>query len=40
MTLLTHLLHVFGLPLPKYLEWVQFPEPKLRKALARIRLVC
>ncbi len=40
VTLLTHLLHVFGLPLPKYLEWVQFPEPKLRKALARIRLVC
>lgn len=40
VTLLTHLLHVYGLPLPKYLEWVQVPEPRLRKALARLRLVC
>ena len=40
VTLLTHLLHVYGLTLPKYLEWVQIPEPRLRKALARIRLVC
>lgn len=40
VTLLTHLLRVYALPLPKYLEWVQVPEVKLRKAIANIRLVC
>ena len=40
VTLLTHLLQIYGLPLSKYLEWVQVPEPKLQKALTRIRLVC
>ncbi len=40
VTLLTHLLQVYGMPLPKYLEWVQVPEVRLQKAVARIRLVC
>ncbi|MDP2272078.1 MAG: vWA domain-containing protein [Archangium sp.] len=40
VTLLTHLLQVYGMPLPKYLEWVQVPEARLQKAVARIRLVC
>ena len=40
VTLLTHLLQVYALPLPKYLEWVQVPDVKLQKAIAHIRLVC
>ncbi len=40
VTLLTHLLQVYGMPLPKYLDWVQVPEVRLQKAVARIRLVC
>lgn len=40
VTLLTHLLQLYGIVLPKYLEWVQVPDPKLRQALSRIRLVC
>ena len=40
MTLLTHLLQVYGLSLSKYLEWVQLPEARLGKAIANIRLVC
>jgi hypothetical protein len=40
VTLLTHLLQVYGVALPKYLEAVQSPEPRLDKAIARIRLVC
>ncbi len=40
VTLLTHLLQVYGLALPKYLESVTLPESRLVKAIARIRLVC
>ncbi len=40
VTLLTHLLQIYGLPLSKYLEWVQVPEPKLQKVITRLRLVC
>lgn len=40
VTLLTHLLQLYGISLPKYLEWAQVPDPKLQKALGRIRLVC
>jgi hypothetical protein len=40
VTLLMHLLQVYGMPLPKYLEWVQVPDVRLQKAIARIRLVC
>ena len=40
VTLLTHLLQIYALPLPKYLEWVQVPDAKLQKAIALIRLVC
>ncbi|MFO0597397.1 MAG: vWA domain-containing protein [Myxococcaceae bacterium] len=38
--LLVHLLSVYGLALPRYLEWVQLAEPKLEKAIARLRLLC
>ncbi len=40
VTLLTHLLQLYGITFPKYLEWVLVPDSKLQKALARIRLVC
>lgn len=40
VTLLLHLLQVYGFPLPRYLEWVQVAHPSLQKAVARLRLVC
>lgn len=40
VTLLLHLLQLYGVPLPRYLEWAQVTEPQLQKAIARIRLVC
>ncbi|MFZ5446946.1 MAG: vWA domain-containing protein [Myxococcota bacterium] len=40
VTLLTHLLQLYGVPLAKYLELVQTAPPVLQKAIARIRLVC
>ncbi len=40
VTLLSHLLQVYGLPLPRYLEVVQVPEARVEKAIARLRLVC
>ena len=40
VTLLTHLLQLYGLTLPRYLEWVQVNDAGLKKAVARIRFVC
>jgi hypothetical protein len=40
VTLLLHLLSVYGIPVARYLEWVQLAGPTLEKAIARIRLVC
>jgi hypothetical protein len=40
VTLLTHLLQVYALPLPRYLETARAPDPRLEKAIALIRLVC
>lgn len=38
--LLVHLLGVYGVTIPRYLEWVVLADPALQKAIARIRLVC
>jgi uncharacterized protein with von Willebrand factor type A (vWA) domain len=40
VTLLTHLLQVYGMPLAHYLEGVSVADPALQKAVARLRLVC
>lgn len=40
VTLVTHLLGVYAVPLADYLSCVQLAEPRVEKAVARLRLVC
>jgi hypothetical protein len=40
VTLLQHLLGLYGIPVPKYLAVAQAPTPQIKAALERVRLLC
>ncbi len=40
VTLLNHLLSLYGVPLPKYLAAVETPSPAVKVAVERVRLLC
>ncbi len=40
VTLLNHLLALYGIPVPKYLAAVEAPAPTVKVALERVRLLC
>jgi len=40
VTLLSHLLGLYGVPLPKYLTAVESPAPTVKAAVERLRLLC